>query len=104
MNYVILSKNPQTSSIVIQVGGTKGRKIDVRVPKIVFDTHEIEIKTMIPGLEGEPDTEGTEMVLETFERAVTADDVRVLLQRTADEVMANLAVAPVGLESVFAEL
>jgi hypothetical protein len=104
MNYTIVSKDAKTSSIVIQVGGAKGRKVDVRVPKIVFDTREVEVKTTVPGLEGEPDTEETETVTETFERDVTADDVRVLLQCTADEVMANLAVAPVGLESVFAEL
>jgi hypothetical protein len=105
MNYTIISKNPQTSSIVIQVGGSKGRKVDIRVPRIVFDTREVDVKTTVPGvLEGEPDQEVTETVTETFERGVTADDVRALLQRTADEVTENLIASPVSLESIFSEL
>lgn len=105
MNYTIVSKNAKTLSIVIQVGSVKtGRKIDVRVPQSVFDTREVEVLKIVPGLEGEPDQEVTETVLETFERDVTKADVLELLQRTADEVMENLAAEPVSLESVFAEL
>jgi hypothetical protein len=104
MNYTIVSKDPKTSSIVIQVGGAKGRKVDVRVPRIVLDTREVDVKTTVPGLEGEPDQEVTETVTETFERDVTADDIRVLLQRTANEVTENLAAPSASLESVFSEL
>jgi hypothetical protein len=104
MNYSIVSKDVKTSSIVIQVGGSKGRKIDVRVPKIVFETREVEVKTTVPGLDGEPDQETTEMVLEAFERDVTMDDVLALLERTANEVTENLKVTPSGLEGIFAEL
>jgi hypothetical protein len=105
MTYTIVSKDAKTSSIVIQVGPVKtGRKVDVRIPQSVVDTREVEVKTIVPGLEGEPDQEVSEMVLETFERDVTKEDVLALLQRTADEVTENLAAAPVSLESVFAEL
>lgn len=104
MNYSIVSKDAKASSIVIQVGGKTGRKVDVRVPQSVSDTREVEVKTTVPGLEGEPDQDVIETVLETFERDVTADDVRALLQRIADEISENLAAAPVSLETVFSEL
>lgn len=104
MNYTILSKDAKTSSIVIQIGGKAGRKIDVRVPKFMVDSREVEVLKSVPGLEGEPDEEITETVLETFERDVTKADMLELLQCTADEVTENLKVAPVSLESVFAEL
>lgn len=90
MNYKIISKNPKTSSVVIEVGtGKDAYRVDVRVPATVTDTREVEIKTMVPGADGKPDTESLETITEAFERDTTLEDVRALLESTASSVLEN---------------
>ncbi len=93
MTYKIISKNPATSSIVIEVGtGRDAHQVDVRVPATVTDTRAVEVKTIVPGVDGEPDTESVEVVTESFERETTLEDVRALLENTAKSVLENKAV------------
>ena len=108
MSYKILTKTPATSSIVIEVQqGTLKRKIDVRVPKVVTEKRQVETKRLEPGIDGEKDQEVIEILEEDFERDITADDVRDLLDRVALEAetnMLSLGASANPLESVFAEL
>jgi hypothetical protein len=107
MTYKIISKNPKTSSIVIEVGsGKDAHRIDVRVPAVVSDTREVEVKTTVPSVDGEPDTELVEVITESFERETTLEDVHALLEATAQNVLENKTVQAeqATIVDVFAQL